>query len=127
VSAFADLVEIAPHEIWAGVVGRVVAGEQVTFAVIELDPNTVVPEHAHENEQIGVLAAGSLRFRIGDEERDLESGGTWRIPPHVPHAVRTGPDGAVVVEVFAPPRADWAALARREPSSPAWPVPSGRL
>jgi quercetin dioxygenase-like cupin family protein len=127
VSAFTDLVEIAPHQIWAGVVGRVVAGEHVTFAVIELEPNTLVPEHAHENEQIGVLAGGSLRFRVGDEERGLEAGGTWCVPPHVPHTVRAGPEGAVVVEVFAPPRADWAALERRDPSPPAWPVPSGRL
>jgi quercetin dioxygenase-like cupin family protein len=127
VSAFADLARIAPHQIWGGVVGRVVAGEQMTFAVIELAPDTVVPEHAHVNEQIGVLVDGSLRFRIGDEERELEPGGTWCIPAHVPHDVQAGPEGAVVVETFAPAREDWGALKRRDPSSPAWPVRSGRL
>ena len=127
VSAFGDLVGIGPHVVWPGVLGRVVAGERVTFVVIELDPDAVVPEHAHENEQIGVLAAGWMRLRIGDEQRELEAGGTWHIPANVPHEATAGPDGAVAVEVFAPPRRDWEALERRDPSSPAWPVRSGRL
>jgi quercetin dioxygenase-like cupin family protein len=95
--------------------------------VIELEPGVEIPEHAHENEQLGVLAQGSLTFRIGEEERELLPGATWRVPGGVPHDVRAGPAGAVVVEVFAPARADWDALERREPSAPSWPVPVGRL
>jgi quercetin dioxygenase-like cupin family protein len=119
--SFGDLHETAPHVVWDGVIGRVVAGERTTFVVVELDPGTVVPEHAHDNEQIGVLAAGSMRFRIGDEERELRPGGTWNIPSNVPHTVTAGPEGAVAIEIFTPPRADWDALERREPSPPAWP------
>jgi unsaturated pyranuronate lyase len=81
----------------------------------------VVAEHAHENEQIGVLAAGSMRLRVAAEQRELEAGGTWRIPPNVPHQVTAGPDGAVVIEVFAPARLDWDALERETASAPAWP------
>ena len=121
VSRFGDLGGTAPHRIWEGVVGRVVAGERTTFVVIELEPGTVVPEHAHDNEQIGVLAAGSMRFRIGDEERELQPGGTWNIPSNVPHTVTAGPEGAVAIEIFTPPRADWDALERGEPSPPRWP------
>jgi quercetin dioxygenase-like cupin family protein len=127
VTVFADLAEIAPHLVWEGLSARVVGSERVSFAVIELEPGTVVPEHAHDNEQIGILVRGSLAFRVGDEERDLELGATWQVPPNVPHAVRTGPEGAVVVEVFAPGRADWSALERAEPSPPSWPVRDGRL
>jgi hypothetical protein len=36
----------------------------------------------------------------------------------VPHAVHAGADGAFLVELFAPPRADWAGLERLEPSAP---------
>jgi unsaturated pyranuronate lyase len=119
--SFGDLRGTAPHVVWNGVLGRVVEGEEVTFVVVELDPGAVVPEHSHANEQIGVLAAGSMRFRIGGEERDLEAGGTWQIPANIPHDVTAGPDGAVAIEVFAPPRTDWAALERAEPSAPLWP------
>ncbi|HKP18820.1 MAG TPA: cupin domain-containing protein [Gaiellaceae bacterium] len=126
-SAYSELAEIAPHQIWAGVVARLVPGERVSFAVVELEPDTVVPEHAHENEQLGVLASGQLRFRIGGEERTIGAGGTWSIPPNVPHDVVAGPEGAVAIEVFAPARADWSALERGAASPPSWPVPSGRL
>jgi quercetin dioxygenase-like cupin family protein len=119
--AFGELESISPHAVWDGVVARAVEGERSTLTVIELAANTAVPEHAHENEQSGVLVSGSLSFRIGDEERTLTPGGTWCVPPGVPHEVTAGPDGAVVVEVFVPGRADWVRLERLEPSPPVWP------
>jgi quercetin dioxygenase-like cupin family protein len=119
---FADLEGLDAQRIWEGVTGRVVEGERVTLAVIELDPDSVVPEHSHENEQIGVLVSGRLEFRIGGEMRRVEPGGTWCIPSNVPHEVRTGPQGAVAVEVFAPARADWAALEHLEARAPRWPT-----
>ena len=121
-SPFADLDGLSALHVWDGVAGRVVEGERVTLAVIELDPDSVVPEHRHENEQVGVLVAGLLEFRIGDETRRVERGGTWCIPGDVPHEVRAGPEGAVAVEVFAPPRGDWAALERLQSRPPRWPA-----
>ena len=100
---------------------RTVDGEQCSFGVVELDADSVVPEHQHPNEQLGIVVSGSVRFRVGDEERELGPGGTWRIPPNVPHEVTTGPEGAVVLDVFAPPRADWAALERSQPTAARWP------
>jgi quercetin dioxygenase-like cupin family protein len=120
-SAFADLAELAPLQIWDGVLGRAVHGERVTFTVVELDADAVVPEHSHENEQIGMVVSGSVVFRVDDERRELGPGGTWRILARVPHEVHTGPDGAVVIEAFAPVRDDWGTLERREPSRPRWP------
>jgi quercetin dioxygenase-like cupin family protein len=121
-SPFADLSGLDAQRIWEGVTGRVVEGERVTLAVIELDPDSVVPEHRHENEQVGVLVSGRLEFRIGDEARRVAPGGIWCIPADVPHEVRTGPEGAVAVEVFAPVRADWAGLERLEARRPRWPA-----
>jgi quercetin dioxygenase-like cupin family protein len=122
VSAFADLAGIGPQRIWDGVLGRVVQGDRVTFGVIELDADSLVPEHRHEHEQLGVLISGSVVFRIGEETRELGPGATWCIPGNTPHEVRTGPDGAVVVEVFAPTRDDWASIPREQPSAPRWPA-----
>jgi len=121
VSAFADLDAMGLIDIWDGVIARTIDGDNCSFGVVELDPDSVVPEHRHPNEQLGIVVSGSVRFRVGDEERELGPGGTWRIPPDVPHEVTTGPDGAVVVDVFAPPRADWAALERVQPRSARWP------
>lgn len=119
-SAFAAISTLPAQRIWDGVVGRVVHGENLTLAVVELEPGSVIPEHSHENEQVGVCVAGSLRFRIGDETRELGPGHTWRVPAQRPHEVKTGPDGAVVIETFAPVRVDWNDL-QRVADRPRWP------
>lgn len=107
--------------IWDGVTGRVVQGERGTLVVVELEPGSVVPEHSHDNEQLGVCAAGSLTFRIGEESRELGPGDTWLIQSNAPHEVHVGPEGAVLIETFVPARADWAELESLEPASPRWP------
>ena len=119
---FGDVASTDPHEIWTGVLGRVVWGENVTLSVIELDADALIPEHRHVNEQVGVCVKGSLEFRIGDDRRRLQPGALWRIPPDVPHEVKVGPDGAVVVEAFAPARADWSVLEQRPGATPRWPA-----
>jgi quercetin dioxygenase-like cupin family protein len=121
---FADIADVAPQQIWAGVVGRAVDAERVTMGLIELDPGVVVPEHSHEHEQVGILLDGSLTFQVGGESKELGPGGTWCIPANVPHSVTTGPDGAVAFEIFAPIREDWHQLARGKPSPPRWPRPA---
>ena len=119
--AFEDLRPLPPYAIWDGIAARAVHGEELTLAVVELDPHSVVPEHSHENEQLGLVLSGSVRFRVADEERELGPGATWRIDARVPHEVTAGPEGAVVIDVFAPPRRDWDALERLEPRPPRWP------
>ncbi len=109
------------QRIWDGVHGRVVHGERITLGVIELDPGSVVPEHSHDNEQLGICLSGSLAFRVGEESRELRAGETWSIPGNVPHEVRVGPDGAVVIDVFVPPRDDWRDADQVEPRAPRWP------
>src|SRR5437763_5658478 len=97
-SSFAGLDDLSPLRIWDGVVGWAVEGERTTFVLIELEADRVVPEHRHDNEQLGVLIGGSMRFRIGDEVRDVVPGDTWNIPGGVRHHVDVGHDGALVAE-----------------------------
>lgn len=118
VSAFDRLEDMAPIAIWDGVVARTVDGQGCSIGVVELEPGSVVPEHSHPNEQLGLVVRGSVVFRVGGEERELEAGGTWCIPPDVPHEVHTGPEGAVVIDVFSPAREDWRTLPRVAPQPP---------
>jgi len=85
VGAFDELGRIAPLPIWNGIVARIVSGERLTLAVVELDPDAVAAEHAHENEQLGIVLEGSMSFRVGDEKRELGPGETWTIPSGTPH------------------------------------------
>ena len=120
-SAFERIERMAPLPVWQGIAARMVSGERLTLAVVELDPGAVVAEHSHENEQLGLLLHGSMAFRIGDEERELGPGDTWTIPANTPHEAVAGPEGAVVIDVFAPPRDDWAALEPLAARLPRWP------
>jgi quercetin dioxygenase-like cupin family protein len=120
-SAFERIERMAPLPVWQGIAARMVNGERLTLAVVELDPGAVVAEHSHENEQLGLLLHGSMAFRIGDEERELGPGDTWTIPADTPHEAVAGPEGAVVIDVFAPPRDDWAALEPLAQRLPRWP------
>jgi quercetin dioxygenase-like cupin family protein len=106
--------------IWEGIGARVVSGERLSLGIVELDPGAVVQEHHHEHEQLGMVIRGSMRFRVGDETRELGAGETWTIPSNVPHEATAGPEGAVVIDVFAPVREDWESLPAEE-REPRWP------
>jgi quercetin dioxygenase-like cupin family protein len=121
VSAFKPLAEIAPLPIWTGILARVVEGRDITFAVVELEPHAVAATHQHLNEQIGVVLRGTLLFTIGDERRELHAGDTYEIPSHATHEAVAGSDGAVVIDVFTPIRADWHRHAPHPPQKPVWP------
>ena len=120
-SAFDHVDTIPPQQVWDRIVARPVHGERLTLAVVELEPDAVVGEHSHYHEQLGIVLHGSIRFRVGDEERELEPGGTWRIASQTPHEATAGPNGATVVDVFAPQRNDWQAIEQQEPRPGRWP------
>jgi quercetin dioxygenase-like cupin family protein len=121
VASLRELAELDLQRIWDGVAARSVHGERLSLAVVELDPGSVVPEHSHDHEQLGIVLHGGLTFRVGGETRELRAGGTWRIPSNVPHEVHVGPEGAVVIDVFAPTRDDWRDRERLG-RAPRWPV-----
>ena len=119
---FDSLADLRPYAIWDGVVARVVNGERMTLASVDLQPNVKVPEHHHENEQMGIVLRGTMVFNIDGESRELGPGDTYVIPSHVQHDVVAGPEGATVMDVFAPIRADWEKLPRRDAFPPDWPA-----
>jgi quercetin dioxygenase-like cupin family protein len=121
VSAFDELADLGPLPIWDGIGARAVEGEEMTLAIVELDPGAVAAEHRHPNEQLGIVLSGSMTFRIGEETREIGPGTTYRILANVPHTATAGPEGCVVIDVFAPRRADWARFEPGEPRPPRWP------
>jgi quercetin dioxygenase-like cupin family protein len=110
------------QQIWEGIAGRALHGDALTLALVELEPGISLPEHQHPNEQLGLVIEGAITFTIAGEERVLGPGGTWSIPGGAPHSAEVGPEGAVVLDVFAPPRGDWKTLDALEPRPPRWPT-----
>jgi quercetin dioxygenase-like cupin family protein len=120
-SGFDKLRDLPLRQIWDGIHARVISGERLSLGVVELDPGAIAREYSHEHEQLGIVLSGTITFRIGDEMRELGPGETWTIPSNVPHEATAGPEGAVVIDVFAPVREDWVALDEAEPREPRWP------
>jgi unsaturated pyranuronate lyase len=123
VSAFEHLDAITPQLLAKGYLARAVHGERLTLAVVEIEPQAELPEHVHDNEQFGMVIVGSVRFRVGDEERTLGPGGVWRIPSNTPHTVTGGDEGAVVIDVFSPARDEWTTIDRLATRPAFWPRP----
>jgi quercetin dioxygenase-like cupin family protein len=88
---------------------RLVTGEHLMLAQVYLDKGTVVPRHAHHNEQLTWILQGALRFRLGangEEEVIVRAGEVLRIPGNLPHEAEALED-TLDIDVFSPPRADW--------------------
>jgi quercetin dioxygenase-like cupin family protein len=121
VGAFDELTSIPPQVLADGWLARVLHGERLTVAIVEAEPGAVLQEHRHHNEQFGMVIEGSVTFWIDGEERVVGPGGTWRIASETPHAVTAGEAGAVVIDVFSPPREEWTAHELLVPRQPRWP------
>lgn len=120
-STYSSFSSVRPYQIWSGAVARAVHGERLTMAVIDLDPDLEIPEHHHENEQLGFVLQGRVTMVIAGEARELSAGEAYSIKSGVPHSAKTGHEGATVVDIFAPIRADWEKAPRLEPSKGRWP------
>jgi quercetin dioxygenase-like cupin family protein len=119
--SYDSFAELRPYAIWKGAVARAVNGERLTVALVDLEPDLLVPEHQHENEQVGFVLRGSVTMTIDGNARELQVGDTYVIPSNVRHSAQTASDGATVVDVFAPIREDWSAAPRLEPTPGMWP------
>jgi quercetin dioxygenase-like cupin family protein len=119
---FSDFNSQRPKLVWdPGITARSINGERITMALVDLDPDAPLPEHNHENEQVGFVVQGGLTLTIGGETRTLGPGDTYLIPSNVVHGGVTGPEGAVVCDVFSPPRADWERIKDGDPGPSDWP------
>ncbi|MGA9018750.1 MAG: cupin domain-containing protein [Candidatus Cybelea sp.] len=118
---FYTLGSLAPQDVFAGYRARIYHGEKVTFAVLEVEANAKLPLHHHTNEQVGLLVRGQLTFTVDGERRTVRPGDGWVIPPEASHDAIAGPDGAIVIETWAPPRHDFSDLPLLPLDKPAWP------
>jgi quercetin dioxygenase-like cupin family protein len=66
-------------------------------------PGARTPLHVHTRyEERHYVLAGSFTLWAGEEQRTLEAGGFNRLPPHVPHAIQSGPDGSRALVISSP-------------------------
>lgn len=90
-----------------GISTRIFPGDQAMLSLVRCESNAAGSIHSHPQEQWGVCLEGS-GVRIQDDvEVAFSKGDFWRTPGGVEHGIRVGPDGATVLDIFAPPRDEY--------------------
>lgn len=90
-----------------GIATRIFPGDQAMLSIVRIAPHSQGKLHSHPQEQWGVLLEGSLVRIQGGQEVAMKARDFWRTPGGVEHSVRTGDEGALVLDVFAPPRDEY--------------------
>lgn len=90
-----------------GVNASIFPGEQAMLSVVRVEPNATGSIHSHPEEQWGVLLEGRCTRIQGGEEVEVTAGDFWHTPGGVTHGIRTGNHGAVILDIFSPPRAEY--------------------
>lgn len=101
---FADLSAGIARTLTDGITTRVFPGDQAMLSVVSFEPESEGSIHSHPEEQWGILLEGSgVRIQDGVDV-PVGAGDFWCTPGGVAHGFRAGPDGAKVLDIFAPPR-----------------------
>jgi quercetin dioxygenase-like cupin family protein len=98
---------MAARELAPGVIAKIASGEKVMLSLVTLAPNAVVPGHAHPHEQMGMMVSGTMELTIAGETRSLSGNAIYHVPGDVLHMAVAGPDGAVALDAFSPPRDEY--------------------
>ena len=101
--------DLSQEQVKPDLARRLITGDRIMLAEVELQRGCIVAKHAHVHEQITCVMAGCLRLMVGDdgaESYDLRAGAVIVLPSNVPHAAEALEDTRVI-DVFSPPREDW--------------------
>ncbi len=99
-----EIADVESVEFMPGLDFRPVLGEGALVNFVTYVPNTIVPVHAHAEEQFTFVLDGEFEFECDGEKRLLRRGTVVHIPPGVPHGARTYDSTCIQVDVFSPPR-----------------------
>ncbi|HMQ48706.1 MAG TPA: cupin domain-containing protein [Saprospiraceae bacterium] len=92
--------------LFPGFHARLVHGQQLSVAYVDIAQGSQLPEHHHVHEQITNILEGELEMTIGGETRICTPGTVVVIPSNVPHSARALTD-CKAIDVFSPVREDY--------------------
>ena len=99
--------ERARHTIFPGVHIQTCHTDRLMVSVVDLEPRSIVEEHSHPHDQVGMLLAGKARFFIGGEEKLLQAGDVYCIPGNIKHKVIVLDEPARAIDIFTPLREEY--------------------
>ena len=89
------------------ITAHIFPAEQSMASVVTIAPNAYGTLHSHPQEQWSVLIEGSATRLQNGDEIPVKKGDFWVAPGGVEHGIIGGPDGALIVDIFAPARPEY--------------------
>jgi len=102
-----DLSQGIARELTDGVSTRIFAGENAMVSVVRITANRRGQIHSHPEEQWGLLLEGDGIRIQGGKEYQVGPGDLWCTPENTEHGFIAGENGAVILDIFSPPREEY--------------------
>ena len=84
--------------------------DRIMLSYVEFDAGADVPKHSHPHEQGCRIIAGELEFTIDGKSKRCTQGDMLIVPGGTPHSARALNGPAIALDIFTPPREDYAAM-----------------
>lgn len=101
------------YDLGGGIRFQPVWGQGMLLNWVYFEPDCQLPDHQHPEEQLGTIIEGEMELVVDGVARSMRRGDVYVIPPGVVHGGRTSSQPCVALDIFAPPRADFADLIAR--------------
>ena len=98
---------VRAFELASGVTGQPLFGDGAMLNLIRFGPGATVPLHSHPHEQLGIVLEGMQALVVGGVSHELGPFEAYVLPGGIEHSAYCGPEGALVLDVFAPVREDY--------------------
>lgn len=89
------------------ITAHIFPAEQSMASVVTIAPNAEGTVHSHPQEQWSILIEGSATRIHDGEEIAVSKGDFWVAPGGSEHGIIGGPEGAVIIDIFAPARPEY--------------------
>ena len=100
--------DVPPIDLAPGIKCHLVSAEKLSIFFSIMEPNSQVPVHQHEAEQIMVIAEGACDLTADGKLYHLEKGDVFVVPSNSVHGAYVSEKGYRTIEAFSPPRHDLA-------------------
>jgi quercetin dioxygenase-like cupin family protein len=107
---FIDMDDWEWVQIMPGVRAKTPHEDKIMLSYVEFESGADVPDHSHPHEQACRILEGELEFVIDGERKLCRAGDMLIVPGGVPHSARAPNGPAVALDIFNPPREDYAGM-----------------
>jgi quercetin dioxygenase-like cupin family protein len=105
-SGYTALAALPEERVTDKISRKIASGDQEMIVWWSMKAGAHATAHKHPHEQIAWILKGKMEFRLGNERRTCGPGDVVVIPGGVEHEAFF-PEDTEVIDVFAPPRADF--------------------